>query len=74
MSGRQIPNSVWRAASGFDTDAMEAFMEEAGLLPDTEQRTLCAFCAAEGETSAPESIIFIKGTSLCINHSKNMLD
>lgn len=51
-------------------------MEGAGLdsPPRPSQSLLCAFCAAEGDESTPDTIVFIKGTSLCINHSKNMLN
>jgi hypothetical protein len=67
MAGRQIPTEIWR-------DPSVAFAEEAGLMPRTEQNTLCAICVVEGVETVPPNIIFIKGTSYCIDHSKNMLD
>lgn len=67
MAGRQIPTEIWR-------DPSVAFAEEAGLLPHTEQSTLCFACVLEDNLAVPPSIILIKGTSYCIDHSKNMLD
>lgn len=73
MTGRQIPGEVWPSVTGPD---LTEFMNEAGLAPGETplQQFLCFACIAEGNETPPTKVIFIKGTSFCIEHGKNMLD
>lgn len=73
MTGRQIPGQIWPSVTGPD---LNEFMKEAGLepTPQEEQKFLCFACVAEGSEIPPTKVVFIKGTSFCIEHGKNMLD
>ena len=72
MTGRQIPGQIWPSVTGPD---LSEFMKEAGLTaPQEDQQFLCFACVAEGNETPPTKVIFVKGTSFCIEHGKNMLD
>lgn len=70
----QVPTPIWGQPR--TERQIETFMEAAGMMNHREptQQFLCAYCVAENDLKAPETIIMINGTTVCINHRINLVN